>query len=190
MTEPIRTFIAVPLTERVREEITGVIEQLKYLGGNVRWAAPVSLHLTLKFLGDLAPTRCSEVFEGTKTALKGFAPFRIRFSGTGAFPNLRRPRVFWVGVEDHGAMLEQIQGALEDTLAQRGFPREKRSFSPHLTIGRVRSMGDFRKLTSVLREMTFVSDEMAVDEVAVMKSDLRPTGALYTCLESYKLPIT
>ena len=182
MEDLIRTFIAVELTDSVREQIARLEQPLRKEGTKVKWVKPENLHLTLKFLGNVQAVRIDDVVEATQEAVQGIEPFILSFSGLGLFPNLKRARVIWIGIEQRADSLGRIQRELEERLFQRGFAREERGFSPHLTIGRVKSQRGIGGLVSKLDKTEFESEKIRVDQVVVMRSDLRPTGAVYTPL--------
>ncbi len=182
MADLIRIFIAVELTDSVREQIARLEQPLRKEGAKVGWVKPENLHLTLKFLGDVQAARIDDVVEATQEAVQGIEPFILSFSGLGVFPNFKRPRVIWIGVAEGSDSLGKIQRGLEERLSQRGFTREEREFSPHLTIGRVRSQRGIGGLVSKLEKTEFESEKIEVEQVVVMGSDLRPTGAVYTPL--------
>ena len=182
MEDLVRTFIAVELTDSVREQMSRLEELLQKEGAKVSWVKPENLHLTLKFLGNVQAARIDDVVEATQEAAQGIEPFIVFFSGLGVFPNLKRPRVIWIGIEQGTDSLGRIQRELEERLFRRGFTREDREFSPHLTIGRVKSQRGIGGLVLKLEKTEFESEKMQVEQVVVMRSDLRPTGAVYTPL--------
>ncbi len=143
--------------------------------------------MTLKFLGDVEETQIAPIAESVKTAAKACAPFKIRINGTGAFPDFRRPRVYWVGVEEPTGTLTELQHCIETELAKLGFPKEKRAFSAHLTIGRVKSSEKIGRISSQLEQENLQSSEFMVNEIIVMQSQLQPSGAIYTPLQSIVL---
>ncbi len=189
--EQIRTFIAIELPDEVRAGLAGIQEELKRRGEGVKWVRPEGIHLTLKFLGNVPADRIEEIIRAVREACVGFSPFQLSFAGLGCFPNLRRPRVIWVGVEGETETLARLQKAIEDNLDALGFPREKRGFSPHLTLGRVRrevGSGERRRLGQLIEATaTDQLGEMVVESISVMRSDLKPTGAVYTRLAVVKL---
>ncbi|OPX31463.1 MAG: 2'-5' RNA ligase [Candidatus Latescibacteria bacterium 4484_181] len=182
MEELIRTFIAVEISKSVRDQISRLEQHLRKEGAKVGWVRPENLHLTLKFLGNVQSVRIEDVVGATQDAVQGIKPFALFFSGLGAFPSLKRPRVIWIGVEEGAVSLGRIQKELEEKLFQRGFAREEREFSPHLTIGRVKSQKGIGGLVSKLEKTQFESEKMWVEQIVVMRSDLKPTGAVYTPL--------
>jgi 2'-5' RNA ligase len=182
MEDLIRTFIAVELTGSMREQISLLEQLLQKEGAKVKWVKPENLHLTLKFLENVQAVRIDDAVEATQEAVQGIEPFILSFSGLGVFPNLKRARVIWIGIKEGADSLGRIQRELEERLFQRGFAREERDFSPHLTIGRVKSQRGIGGLVLKLEKTEFKSEKIRVEQVVVMRSDLRPTGAVHTPL--------
>ena len=183
-----RTFIAIELSPPLKAKLAELQEQLRprLPPSSIRWVQPDSIHLTLKFLGD-TPT---DKIEGIQTALARaaaqVAPFSFTVGELGCFPNNRQPRVVWVGLQEPTGTLARLQQAVEELVAPLGFPTEGRPFSPHLTLGRVQrhaSRAEVRQIGEVVAASAVgVLDEMTVTAVSYIKSDLRPSGAVYTTL--------
>lgn len=155
--------------------------------GCVRWAREEQMHLTLKFLGEVGAGEVSKLTAALSAATARCAAFTLRTLAAGCFPPRGKTRVLWVGVSDESGALATCQQAIEDALAEAGFPREDRAFSPHLTLGRVtddRSGGALRERTCRLRIPEL---EQPVKEVLLMQSELRPQGARYTKLGGFAL---
>ena len=178
----IRCFVAVEcgggeLTAKFRE-VRRVLEATR---ADIKFVEPENIHLTLKFLGEIEQSlveQVTNVVEGTS-----FQPFTARIERVGVFPNLRRPRVVWAGITDGASQLEEIWSELDDKLGRLGFERESRRFSPHLTIGRVRSGRNRDKLVHEVSSLSdYVFGELHVDRVALKKSVLTPKGPIYTTL--------
>jgi 2'-5' RNA ligase len=193
MSEAVRTFIAVELSPQARACLAQAIQSMKEQGvQGVRWVRPEGLHLTLKFLGGIAPPMVEKVTQGLKEACQGVKPFDLALSHTGAFPNAERPRVLWIGLSGGLGPLMDIQSRIEDQMQRLGFPTETRSFSPHVTLGRVRdnagSPGRLR-IGEAFKEVK-VEDvpPWGIETVDLMKSTLMPSGAVYTTLA--KIPFT
>jgi 2'-5' RNA ligase len=191
--EKIRTFIAIELDESIKDSLIKLQERLKGEAprGSVRWVRPEGIHLTLKFLGDVPANQIGEITRALARSCQGFAPFYLSCGGLGCFPNLKRPRVLWVGIQEETGTLAQLQKAIEENVAPLGYPTEKRKFSPHLTLGRVQrrvSSGDQRRLGELVKvsEIGTLS-QMQVKSVNLMRSDLRPSGAVYTRLAEVEL---
>lgn len=185
----VRTFIAVDLPAEVKTQIGGIIAGLKPLSSSIRWVRPEGLHMTLKFLGEIPQERLPDIFAATEKAALSRTPFSFALAGTGGFPNLRRPRVLWVGVQDGAEHLIGLQEAVEGALVPCGFPPEGRAFSPHLTIGRVRSPQGIQPVLDRFPSISYQSEKITVSSVKVMRSQLQPTGAVYSTLKAFPLEL-
>lgn len=183
----VRTFVAVEVPEEVRSQIHQAMEPLRQALPGVRWVAGQNLHLTVKFLGNLERERLDRVLSVTSQKAEAFGPFALSFSGLGAFPNERHPRVVWVGVAEGSGPLTALQGAIEAALVEAGFPKEDQPFRPHLTVGRARSKQPIRGAEEALRRVGVRSDARMVDCITVFGSDLTPQGPVYTALGRYRL---
>jgi 2'-5' RNA ligase len=191
--EKIRTFIAIELDESIKDGLTKLQERLKgkVPRGSARWVRPKGIHLTLKFLGDVPADQIGEITGALERSCQGFAPFSLSCGGLGCFPNLKRPRVVWVGIQEETGTLAQLKKAIEENVAPLGYPTEKRKFSPHLTLGRVQkraSSGDRRRLGELVGASEIgILGQMEVRSVNLIRSDLRPSGAVYTRLAEVEL---
>lgn len=190
-----RTFIAVRLPDAIRAQLALQIETLKpHLPAAVRWVAPESLHLTLAFLGDLDDARLAAAEEATAVAAREGAAFSLALTHLGTFGPVRSPRVIWAGVTGDIAALGNLQDRLATELELRGFPREDRPFSPHLTLARIKEPlrpDAASALPDLLRSAPAEHGSWQVHELCVMKSDLRTgptrTATRYTCLHAHPL---
>jgi 2'-5' RNA ligase len=180
----IRTFIAVPVTNPVREAVGGLIRKLSSSGADVKWIAAKNIHITLKFLGEIKPDRVDQVVEAVRLLSK-HPPIHAVLEGTGVFPNWKRPNVLWAGVTTGKEEFVRLARDTEDCMAGLGFEREARPFSPHLTIGRVRSMKRIEALPSLMEG--FGPVEWTVSTIYVMKSELTPAGPIYSVLAYIEL---
>lgn len=186
--EKVRTFIAIKLTPEIISNISGVQEELKKSVIEVKWVKPENIHLTLKFLGHITPEELEKVKLATRETLKPFAPFEVSVSGLGAFPKIEYPRVIWVGIDKGKKELTKIASRIEENLAKIGFAKEKRGFSPHLTLGRVKSpKGRKRSIETFTKLKASNLGSMRVTKISIMKSELRPLGPVYTSLEEIDL---
>ena len=183
----IRTFVAIEMPEDVRQGFKEVQATLRQADAHVKWVEPHNIHLTLKFLGDIGEDQLERLFQGVVEAAQEFSPFQISLSRLGGFPNLKRPRVIWIGIEEGKENLSQLQKKLEDSICQQGFSREDRKFSPHLTIGRVKSPRGVDDLVTIIKETPFESHSIGMRDVVVMKSTLTPEGPIYTPLKKIGL---
>jgi 2'-5' RNA ligase len=191
--EQVRTFIAIELDEKIKAGLTDLQGQLKAKvpQGSVRWVGPEGIHLTLQFLGNVPANRIEQIERAIAQACAGFPSFSFSVGGLGCFPDARRPRVVWVGVQEEAGTLKRLQKAVEDGMEKLGFAPEGRGFQAHLTLGRTQrraSSGDVRRLGQVVEETNIGElGRMEARAVSLIKSDLRPTGAVYTRLAEVKL---
>ncbi len=189
----LRTFIAVHLDDELRMNLGLLQDRLRaqVAPRSVRWVRPAGIHLTLKFLGDTPATKVGDVAATLTRAAAGISPFTITMGGLGCFPNTRRPRVIWVGLQEETGALASLRDAVEAEVSPLGFPTERRSFHPHLTLGRVQRRASKLQVREIGRVVAAITtgtvDEMAVHAVSYIKSDLRPTGAVYTILSEARL---
>ncbi len=179
-----RCFIALGLPHEIENRLRSLMEQLKPLSQAVKWVTPENLHLTLKFLGEADEDKVPEIIGALRDATAGHKPFTLTAHGTGVFPNTSWPKVVWVGLGSEG-VLPDLQSDIESAMEPLGFAPEKRAFSPHLTIGRIKAGRDKPlQLEHLMRELGARQKEdfgsFEVSGVALVKSDLQPSGAVYT----------
>lgn len=157
----------------------------------VRWVRPEGIHLTLKFLGDVNPSDMQSVHQVILETVPRFSPFSFSVGGLGCFPNVRHPRVIWIGVEERSGELAALTEELEQAFAVQGFERENRRFHPHLTLGRIRrgvGQAERRAIGETLdRVEGFTLGDVRVNEVCLFRSELKPSGAVYTRLLTAQL---
>jgi 2'-5' RNA ligase len=154
-----------------------------------RWVQPAHIHLTLKFLGDIAPETIDPVVQALRHAVMPFTPFTISIRGLGCFPNQTRPRVLWMGVHASHDMLLHLQQRLETELLSIGFASEERPFHPHLTLARGQQRISQPQLANALQTYDdWLFGEMLVEQVVLYQSQLHRHGAVYTMLCSISLP--
>jgi 2'-5' RNA ligase len=182
-----RTFIAIELPEKVKKKIELAQAPLKKTNAFVSWVKPGNIHVTLKFLGEVPEDKINDVFLATEKALEGIKKFRMSLRGMGAFPDFRRPRVIWIGAKSGEEELIYLAGRVEEEMGKIGFPKENRKFSAHFTIGRVKSTKNIENLMELVKSSDFSTDEIEVNEVVVMRSQLHPAGAIYTPLKKIQL---
>ena len=184
MSETIRTFIAVELPEKIISSISRVQENIKsYYGFKIRWVRPENIHLTLKFLGNVKKAEIEKVGEAIFESVKGYSPITLRAKGIGTFPGIKRPRVIWVGISGQLDLLVELHKTLDDELEAISFPKENRTFRGHLTLGRVKAKIDPKRFGDALNKLAgFESESFTADRIILFKSELKPTGAVYTKL--------
>jgi len=188
----IRAFIAIDLSPEILQQLELVLQNYKSQLGQVpiRWVAATNIHLTLKFLGDVSLSNLNMLTDMIQTEVSNHHQFEVSVGGSGAYPNIKQPRVLWVGVEAPPE-LTTIQNEIETTSARLGYAREERAFSPHLTIGRVSRNATPQDVKAISKslETTRVGflGATCVEKVYLYKSDLRPAGAIYTQIFSSSL---
>ena len=191
----VRAFVAVDISGEARAALAQVIERLRQQTGfsGVRWVKPEGVHLTLKFLGGIPETQVETVLSAMQRAALGTGALTLALSEIGAFPNVRNPRVLWVGLAGDLDSLKALHRRLDHEIhIVTGLPLEKRAFSPHLTLARVRdtaSGGERRRIGQALSEVTQGEAEIGwkVSAVNLMQSTLKPSGAVYEVLGSKEL---
>jgi len=179
-TETIRTFICIEIPDSIKARIGKLQDTLRQIDAQISWTKPSNIHMTLKFLGGVPASRIERIKNAVEKTSRGIKPFDIEVSGSGCFPSARSPRVLWIGIADVPEQLKQLYANLEDQLSQVGFECEKRRFSPHLTIGRVRTPHNASHVADSLISNSFAPERFHATEIVVMRSDLKPTGSIYT----------
>lgn len=187
----LRAFIAIEIPVEIKQAIAVQSAGLqKNAGRSVRWVTPENIHLTLKFLGDISPTNLELLCQALQAECSQHAPFEISVGGLGCFPNPHRPRIIWVGLEIPPE-LNRLQHKLENATAKLGYASEEKAFSPHLTIGRVREQAEPSELhwlgTALKEAQIGQLGSFVATTVQVFKSDLQPSGPIYSSLFSAHL---
>lgn len=178
----IRSFVALELSDEVREKLVIVLQRLQRTSASVKWVEPENLHLTLKFLGEVPEEQIELVTEALKTVAQATEPFSFVVKGVGGFPNLRRPRVLWVGVEATQPLI-RLQQLVEKAMEQIGFASEERAYHPHITIGRVKATTGIEKVREILSEYANAEfGEVFISHLTLFRSDLSREGPTYTPL--------
>lgn len=189
MSENIRCFIAIPLAQEIKEELANIQEKLKKSDAQVKWVSPDSIHITLKFLGDLPRIRLSSISKVIKEVAHKKTWFEMSLSSPGAFPSPGKPRVVWVGIKDGQEELKELAEKLDLKLRSIGLPGEEREFVPHLTLGRIKNLDNRDKLVEIIHSIKAVSTEkIQVTKINLMKSQLTPTGPIYSVISTAHMP--
>ena len=192
MSQEVRAFVAIDLPEPVKEAIGEVVDQLRRV--DLRGVRPVNLngvHLTVKFLGDVSTDNVPKVAEAVSEAVHDAEAFVIEMGGVGVFPNRRSPRTIWAGFEGDVDRLAHLQRRVDNAVAELGFPKERRSFTPHLTLARVRdgAASDTRRSAAEIAERHWKGSGLivSVNSVGLIRSILSPKGARYEHLANLPL---
>ncbi|MBI5444481.1 MAG: RNA 2',3'-cyclic phosphodiesterase [Deltaproteobacteria bacterium] len=177
----IRCFVAAALPEAVRNDLAALQERFRSLAPGLRWVAPASIHLTLKFIGEVEPNVFEAIAGALKPPLAPEAQAILVPRGVGAFPSVRRARVLWVGLAGDVAVVAKAALEVEARLEPLGIPREARPFTPHLTVGRARNPGEMPDLRAALEaEGEYEGPSFTVSELVLYESRLSPKGPTYT----------
>jgi 2'-5' RNA ligase len=192
MNRTLRLFVAIELPEAVKDELGKLIDALNALNtGGVRCVRSEGVHLTLKFLGNVDSRRVDTLSEALKQAVAGRTAFRLQLGQAGAFPNLHRPRVLWVGIDGDMTTLSTLQADVEDELADVGFSKEERGYNPHLTLARIRrgsQPSSVERATGILTSNPINRHlEIPVTQINLMRTELHPDGAIHRCMVSIPL---
>jgi len=183
----VRAFVAVDVDERIRKQVARVQNALRPAAGHVKWVDPKLCHLTLAFLGYVAQDRMDGIARACHQAAASMPPFDLSFRGIGAFPRWRGARVLWMGVATGEAPLRALHRELEARLEPLGFEPEGRPFSPHLTLGRFKTPAGpaLQESAKPFEHERFGT--VRVSELRLMRSNLRPSGPVYSVLEAFPL---
>jgi 2'-5' RNA ligase len=183
-----RSFFAIELSAEIATGVRRIQGELQERARGVRWVRPEGIHLTLKFLGEVEPDRIEAIVHKAEETIQGIGPFTVEIRGGGGFPSAKNPRVIWIGVENHSGMLKQLQARVEAGMEELGFPQERRGYTPHLTVGRLRSGKGSNTVGQALDAIRASElGTMEVREIILFRSHLKPTGAEYTRLSSFPL---
>ncbi|HOB76446.1 MAG TPA: RNA 2',3'-cyclic phosphodiesterase [Phycisphaerae bacterium] len=178
-----RCFVAIELPDDVRACLADLQRQMAGLGRGVRWTRPESIHLTVKFLGEVPDAQVAEVCEAARRIARKYPVFDLAVAGTGCFPPRGPARVIWAGIPQLPQPLIDCQRECEDVYAGMGFEKENRAYRPHLTVGRVNDPGLSNRIRETLRQFEhFSGGDFAAGELVVFQSELRRGGSLYTPL--------
>lgn len=185
-----RTFIAIKISASAK--LKELLESLRidFREDKIRWVDPEILHITLSFIGDTSGQQVNYVSEQLEKIVSGYSSMEMHFKELGVFPNLRKPRVFWIGIE-RNEQLENLQGEIEWMLHSYGITRDKKSFSPHLTIARIKWINDIDKLKYWLHKYEDETiQKTKPGEVIYYESKLTANGPIYNSIKKFPLEKT
>lgn len=181
----LRTFLAIDLPSTLQSAIGQNIRTVKRELPTLSWSKPENLHINLKFFGETTESQVAQIRQAVEPAISHVSPFALEINGLGVFPDNRSPRVLWIGLGGALDSLNTLAECIGNAVVPLGFPQEDRPFRPHLTVARVKR--DHREVGRMLGTLGAFTDPFAcgplpVERVALFKSDLRPTGPIYTKL--------
>jgi len=185
----VRLFIAVPVPKAIKENISKLQADLKELisGKKIRWVNPENIHLTLKFLGETDPSKIEKIKKIIAESIEKLSEFDVSIAAGGVFPSKSRPRVLWVGCIDKNENIINIKNKLDKKLKPLGYEIEKKKFTAHLTLGRVKNPNSISRCIEKLVSGETNFGKLQVQEIQLIVSILSPKGAQYRIVESIKL---
>ncbi|MBC8228711.1 RNA 2',3'-cyclic phosphodiesterase [bacterium] len=186
--ETIRTFIAIEIPDEIQAKLVEIQTELAKFMLRVSWVKQSNIHLTLKFLGDIQANQVESINSVLQSVAESHSPFDMSLAEIGVFPNLRRPRVIWIGITKGAEQATQLAKAVSNSLQPLGFQREKRGFTPHLTLGRIRRPVNLQNVSSKFNQYDNLDiPTLKIDQIAFIQSQLHPRGSIYTPLRKFAL---
>ncbi len=185
--DKIRLFLAISLAETYQHEIRKLINAFESYSNQVKWVDDSHVHLTIHFFGSIESGRLESIKILFRNLALRFGPFDLYLKNLGAFPNLSRPRVIWVGLDGDLRELQDLKEACDLELVRIGYPIEEREFKPHLTLGRIREGQKINLNIPGHLQNYFSEQKHHVKEIILFKSELSPKGPVYTALEKFPL---
>ncbi len=184
-----RTFIAIEISEEIRNGLAQIQSHLRYSGADVKWVEEQNIHITMKFLGEVSEEKSEKIKNILAKIASETEPFEITIRDIGAFPKIEYPRVIWAGIDKGANELKELAQKTDDALSRLGFEKERRPFAAHLTIGRVRNLS---KNKAALKEkiealnLKPLTLNQCISSVILFQSTLTPKGPIYTKLHEVK----
>ena len=183
-----RLFFALEIPSETRKNAVSLVESFNIPQSQVRWVRGENLHITLKFLGDVADDQVPAISDAARGVAQKFEPIDIEVAGMGLFPNHEKPQIVWLGAEGETDTLASLEAALSKALEPLGFPADERRYTPHITIGRVKSDVVRGKLVRIVHERHHERMGAAgVFSIVLFESSLKPHGPVYSVVEVFPL---
>ncbi len=182
-----RLFIAIELSQAIRDELARIQSHLKYSGADVKWVERGNIHLTLRFLGEVSEEKAEEIKSILDNIAKETKSFELSLKDIGAFPKIEYPRVVWVGLDEGRAESEKLAEKIDDELSKIGYEKESRPFAAHLTIGRVKSQENKDALKKSVSSCVVRDASCVIEKITLFQSTLTSKGPIYTRLHEIKL---
>lgn len=182
-----RLFIAARINKEIEQEVGEFLEQFHRLPGRIKWVEPHNIHITLKFLGETNSNEVEPLKQAIARAAEKTGAFEVHLQGCGVFPNMRAPRVFWIGINDPQKRLTTLAAKVDSELTRLGFDPEQRAFSPHLTLGRVKDEDNLEAVKAAFVKATFGPLLLRVKQIHLVESQLRPSGPMYKDIAGFEL---
>lgn len=186
--EKIRTFIAANLSPEIREHLASLQNNLNIPETKIKWVEKNNLHLTMKFLGYISLEQTELIKSALKEIISRYNPFSIELSSDiGVFPTYKMPRIVWVGIKKGANELKELYNSIEKNLFKKGFPRENKDFSGHITIGRVKIIRDKTNFIQILKRIEVNNLSQEINSIDLMESKLTPSGPIYDLTAKFTL---
>ena len=182
-----RLFIAARINKEIEREVGEFLEQFHRLPGRIKWVEPHNIHITLKFLGETDSNEVEPLKQAIAHAAAKTGAFEAHLQGCGVFPNMRAPRVFWIGINDPQKRLTTLAAKVDSELTTLGFDPEQRAFSPHLTLGRVKDDDNLEAVKAAFVKATFGPLLLRVEKIHLVESQLKPSGPVYKDIAGFEL---
>ncbi len=182
-----RTFLAIHTPPDVVDSLRVIQNKLREASADVRWESPEKLHITVRFLGDVDDRSLPNLIQECADEICYLPSFSLIYRGLGCFPDFKNPRIVWAGSENADGNLIRMKRKIDEIVGHYGFEPEKRAFHPHITLGRVKGNRNIRNLITMLQNVTFEAHEAEITGIHIMKSELRPSGSIYTTLHTIAL---
>lgn len=180
----IRAFIAINIEEEIKEGLCQLISKLRNDEDQIKWVKRESFHLTLKFLGNINISQIEDIYKQLQIIASNNLPFKISLSSLGVFPNEKRPQVIWVGIEEGSKELIKIAQEVEDALEEMDISKERKKYTPHLTIGRIKRIKKREEFIKRIKNVNILkSNCFTAKKLNLMKSNLTPKGAIYATVK-------
>ncbi|HDZ77182.1 MAG TPA: RNA 2',3'-cyclic phosphodiesterase [Candidatus Omnitrophica bacterium] len=183
-----RTFIAIKVPENIQKNFRLIQKKLKRPGQNIKWVNPENIHLTLKFLGETKETQLPQIKKVLVDAASEFKISNIKIGTLGVFPGIKNPRIIWIGAEEKDTTIAEIAEILNNRLKNLGFIKEKRKFTPHITIARIRSLNNITDLlNNITANIDFEAGEFKVNKICLIQSRITSSGSIYNMMAEARL---
>jgi RNA 2',3'-cyclic 3'-phosphodiesterase len=179
----IRAFFGIDSSGENKENIFAIQKILKEPESEIKWENKEKLHVTMKFLGDIDEYALKEMIQDIRNEVKIFEKFEMQFDVLGCFPNIKFPRVIWIGCKNQNDKLNQINEIIENVAVNFDFPKEKGKFHPHITLGRVKGNRGLDQIAELIKHLSFEKIVGTANEITVFKSTLQKSGSIYTIVD-------
>ena len=185
--DTIRCFVAIEIPDLIQNLLTTVQDALRPKIGKASWVRHGNFHLTLKFIGDIEKQRVPKIGAALQRVAATHAPFPVEIGGIGTFPNLTRPRVLWIGLKHGASAVSTLAETVNNGLVKLEYPADTR-FHPHLTLARLKNHIDLKPFTDSFKQYEILDrGSFTVNEIALIRSEMHPTGVVYTPLKTCQL---